>query len=143
MYLDLSEITPKGHKTTRIKSVNHPTKFHNGVYLYWGHSKIDNILLMNCPIEYPLKNIKNSVLVFVNKRTAFVIKWYLGKINNVCNSCLFVLQFCFSVLFNLNVCVYMDFIHQLITNEDDRVSSMYVCTYTVLHFRALLRSNFH
>lgn len=98
-------------------------------------------------IEYPLKNIKNSVLVFVNKRTAFVIKWYLGKINKVCNSCLFVLQFCFSVLFNLNVCVYMDFIHQLITNEvaDDRVSSMYSCmyTYTVLHFRALLRSNFH
>lgn len=46
----------------------------------------------------------------------------------MCNSCLFVLQFCFSVLFNLNVCVYMDFIHQLITNEvaDDRVSSMYV-----------------
>lgn len=46
----------------------------------------------------------------------------------MCNSCLFVLQFCFSVLFNLNVCVYMDFIHQLITNEvaDDRVSSIYV-----------------
>lgn len=46
----------------------------------------------------------------------------------MCNSCLFVLQFSFSVLFNLNVCVYMDFIHQLITNEvaDDRVSSIYV-----------------
>lgn len=98
-------------------------------YLYRGplqnRQYIDDELSL---IKYPHKNIKNSVLVFVNKRTAFVIKWYLGKINNVCNSCLFVLQFSFSVLFNLNVCVYMDFIHQLITNEvaDDRVSSMYV-----------------
>lgn len=97
LYRHLSEITPKGHKTTRIKSVNHPTKFHNGVYLHWGHSKIDNILLMNCRIEYPLKNIKKSVLVFVNKRTAFVINGTLGKLTMcvipACLCCNFVFLF--------------------------------------------------
>lgn len=100
---------------------------------------------MNCRIEYPLKNIKDSVLVFVNKRTAFVINGTLGKLTMCVIPACLCCNFVFSVLFNLNVCVYMDFIHQLITNEvaDDRVSSMYVCTYTVLHFRALLRSNFH
>lgn len=99
----MSEITPIGRKTARIKSVNHSVKFYNDVKspeisLHGDHSKRQYIDDEQVMMEYPLKKkIKNCVLDFVNKRAIFVINGTLGKLTmcvmSACLRCNFVVLF--------------------------------------------------